>query len=130
VIAGNEAASIKTFVRDTLGCKCPDSVFSEIARGLLEIPTDAGPLAVERILVGARLLIYLLHTDDSALTAASLPDLLALGRRERDAAGYHRFRLVLSGEIGAHARRDLDAVFERERQGDDNVHLHIVSSLP
>lgn len=130
MIAGNGAASIKTFVRDTLGCRCPDSVFSQIARGLLEIPTHTGPLAVDRILVGARLLIYLLRTDDAALAAASLPDLLALGRRERDAAGYNRFRLVLAGEIGSDARQEIEAVFDRERQGDDKVHLHIVSSLP
>lgn len=127
--AGDDPVSIKTFVRETLGCQCPESVFSQIAHGSLEIPTGGGLLAVERILVGARLLIYLLRADDAAL-GASLPELLALGKRERDAAGYNRFRLVLSGEIGTEARREIEAVFERERQGDEKTRLHIVSSLP
>ena len=50
----------KRFVRDTLGCQCPDSVFEQIDyqenTGILD--KDA---IVKRLLVGNRLLIYILE---------------------------------------------------------------------
>ena len=61
----------KRFVRDTLGCQCPESVFDQI--DYQENSDILGKdVIVKRLLVGNRLLIYVLEIDN----VKSLPILL------------------------------------------------------
>ncbi len=57
---------IKHFVRDTLGCTCPEAVFKEI-----EFQKETGELWERKIHVGGRLLIYILTCSTRTVVANS-----------------------------------------------------------
>lgn len=112
---------IKRFVRQTLGCSCPEYVFDTI-----ECVNEDDGVRRTRIIVGNRLLIYLVRTGaasgiDSVINAA-----LAQGVRERDKNGLNRFRLVLvTSHRDALSGRAGD-VFAGSPCADESTHLHIV----
>jgi len=120
---GPGRAAIVRFVRETLGCGCPDEVFEQTS--------DSGPGELRRIALGGRLLVYLIRPTEAGLTADRLGDYLSRGRGERDALGFNRVRLVIADEA-ATEREDLQAAFEDLRAGDERLHLHIVpaAALP
>jgi len=107
---------LKTFIRSTLGCNCPDPVFEHI-----DINSDD---SLTRIVVGGRLLIHLARPNPNALDDRSIPDHVQRGKTERDDKAYNRFRLVLAASASDAARREL---FELARDGDDKLHLHIIA---
>lgn len=110
--------AIARFVRETLGCACPDEVFAEIA--------DSGPGDPRRIAVGGRLLVYLVSPPPGGLTADRLDGYLSRGRQERDALGFARFRLVIAANGPMADLAALELAFERLRAGDGCLHLHLV----
>ena len=90
------AAAVEAFARDVLGCQCPAEVFRRVR--VDDDVAAAGLRVARRILVGDRLLIYLVESAD--LSADPAADLAALGRAgaaERDARGFNRFRLAVAG---------------------------------
>ncbi len=120
-----ERSEIERFVRDTLGCTCPDAVFRAISvEG--SVRTASAPPFV-RLVIGNRLLIYLLEpaTARDALDATTV--LAAVGRAERDARGFNRFRLVLACEAPPGPASGLAEAFDRGAAADDRVHLHLVA---
>ena len=114
---------IERFVRDILGCSCPDEVFRDIGRAAL---TDA-PWYLQ-IRVGGRLLIYLADAD----RADSLPALVAAalhhGVAERDRDGFNRFRLVLCGAAPEGLRAVAEQAFADAPERDERTHLHLVEA--
>ena len=80
---------IEHFVRGTLGCQCPDEVFQSISIDRSGTADDAA--SCTRLLVGHRLLIYVLDAASFGVAESALADLVARGRRERDERGYNRF---------------------------------------
>ena len=115
--------NIVEFVRDTLGCKCPDEVFEKIEY----LDGDARTNIYTRsITLGGRLLIYIWKTNNPRLVEAKLPTMLVDGKSERDRRGLNRFRAVIAtddvDEIGAIAQQ----VYRDFSDKDDKVHLHIV----
>ena len=118
------AGAVKGFVRDALGCTCPDSVFDRVTT---ERDVQVGASRLQRrINVGRRLLLYLLQCDDAEETISRLPGLVAQGRAERDQSGFNRLRIVLATSrpegVLAAARRALRSAPER----DARVHVHVV----
>lgn len=119
---------IRHFVRETLGCTCPDEVFNQI-RQLEQDALLASAHAVYEI--GGRLCVAVYVPANWRELAQNLGQLVAAGMRYRDQHGFNRFRLVV-------ACRDDDAViqlpqaFEALPEIDDKVHLHVVppSQLP
>ena len=71
---------IEHFVRATLGCQCPDEVFRSIA--IDQLRTADGAIGYTRLLVGNRLLIYVLDAADFMLANGALADLVARGAAE------------------------------------------------
>lgn len=113
---------VKRFVQDTLGCRCPDAVFADIARRSLDQPPGA-----REILVGGRLLIHALCVDDTTDPATATAMAVARGIAQRDREGLNRFRLVLVADRPEVIRSDVEAAF-REAAGDDpKAHLHLVT---
>lgn len=115
--------NIVEFVRDVLGCKCPDEVFEKIEC----LDGDARTNIYTRsITIGDRLLIYVWETNDPLLVEANLPAMLVDGKNERDRRGLNRFRAVIATDdvdgIGPIAQR----VYRDFSDKDDKVHLHIV----
>ncbi len=100
-----EMQALKSFVRDGLGCECPDEVFSfsqvkkkpDVFRGL---PIDYLVTIGDRLLVG----ICLSESLDNGIRE-DIKKSLAAGKQLRDSAGFNRFRLVVPVE-------DLESIVE------------------
>jgi hypothetical protein len=119
---------IKHFVRDTLGCTCPDEVFEQI-RQVEQCAVFASAHAVYEI--GGRLCVAVYAPVKWRELAQKLGLLVADGMQYRDQHGYNRFRLVIACSDDD-AVIQLPQVFEALSGIDDKVHLHVVppSQLP
>ncbi len=113
------------FVRNTLGCACPDEVFESIERE--EGAEGEGGLPHPHIRIGGRLLICLWETNDPARVKKELPGILTAGKSERDRRGMNRFRLVIAADDLEAVGRIAHGVFSNHADKDDKVHLHVVS---
>jgi len=113
---------IEHFVRATLGCQCPDEVFRSVSIDPLR--TADGAIGYTRLLVGNRLLIYILDTTAVRIADRALADLVACGRRERDERGYNRFRLVIAGDEPASEKTAVQHAFDEACGNDERAHLH------
>lgn len=114
----------KQFVRETLGCSCPDEVFESIRWDTLSVVG----VDVLRGIIGEKLLVYLFPVGDVKQMGRNLPALVKAGRDERDIGALNRFRLVLISDqpetlLGVATRlfADLSIV-------DDRMHLHVVDT--
>jgi hypothetical protein len=125
---GPASAELERFVRETLGCTCPDAVFERV--GAREGPplTDGGRL--RRIAIGDRLLIYLIDGVPIDAVGRDIHGWTLAGRIDRDGAGMNRFRLViaLDGLSVPDADRIKGTFAAACDQGDDRIHLHLVKS--
>ena len=132
MIKPEDVQSLKSFVREELGCGCPDEVFREIRieqnrHGFQGLPIDC------LVTIGGRLLIGVclwerLHNG----MVPEIKKILAAGKQLRDSAGFNSFRLVVVSE---EPDRMVDTILEQlpALKGlDDRVHWHVVgpSSIP
>lgn len=113
---------IEHFVRATLGCQCPDEVFRSVSIGQLR--TADGAIGYTRLLVGNRLLIYLLDAASVSVADGELADLVARGCRERNERGYNRFRLVIACDEPASESTAVQHAFDDASGNDERAHLH------
>ncbi|MCU7922827.1 MAG: hypothetical protein KZQ88_09020 [Candidatus Thiodiazotropha sp. (ex Dulcina madagascariensis)] len=115
---------ITTFVRQTLGCNCPDEVFERVLVSNQEISEFAGP--VTRIDIGGRLLVYLMPIASIGVEAAAVERAVVAGRTDRDSRGFNRFRLVVADSSDAGQQRRVMQMFSRVAGRDEKLHLHFV----
>lgn len=117
--------NIKLFIRETLGCTCPDEVLERIdCRADVNLP---GGIQLDyRINVGGRLLIFVLGIDRFDSIASALPLLVSAGIEDRDNAGFNRIRLVLLAENPDHLRDKGFDLFN-SLPTDEKTHLHITA---
>ncbi len=117
--------SIKSFIQKTLGCGCPEDVFRSIeCRSRVLLQGDA--VVSTALIVGNRLLLYVVDTDDNALDTEHVALYIAEGKKERDRKGLNRFRLVIVASAEAERQR-LQKAFESMNNRDDKIHLHVIS---
>ena len=115
---------IRRFVRDTLGCTCPDEVFRHVdCQAGVNVSQDVR-LDYE-INVGNRLLIYLVAADDAGSLRPLISQLVREGTGKRDRENFNRFRLVLVTEEPADTAENASAIFH-SLGADEKVHLHVV----
>ena len=112
--------ALRTFVRETLGCTCPESVFESVERSETSVQ---GGTPVARLVIGDRLLIYVAMGDPGAGRLAALA---AAGLQDRDAHGLNRFRLVIGLRDAAAPVSVLEAACAAAVGGDPRAHLHCV----
>ena len=118
---------IERFIRDELGCQCPDAVFRRI--GVENCPEEFGHWPQGRLIsVGNRLLILVLHSDDSDLMHRVLGGVLEKGRRLRESRGFNRFRLVIATDRAGLMEPSLMKDFERLEGMDERLHLHVIEA--
>ncbi len=120
------------FIRDDLGCGCPDEVLQTIRidRHWPVARIDA-PLA--RIDVGGRLLVWVVDVGERQFGIAELvTSAVAAGLDERDRLSFNRFRVVLASGTPSDITRPARQAFDACRRPDDRVHLHVLDlrSLP
>ncbi len=115
---------IKTFVQETLGCGCPEEVFSYIDCQSNILLNNI--MVNIKINIGNRLLIYVVEVNDSDSIKDILTFLVDAGKKERDRSGFNRYRLVLVAENLQEIKQiahDAFNIIDR----DEKIHLHIVS---
>jgi len=114
---------IKTFVKQTLGCACPEEVFEHIdCKSNIQL-NDI--LLSNKINIGNRLLIYIVDTNKPGSIKNILPLLFNAGIKERDSLGFNRFRLVLVTDKVDEIKEVAESLFTTINK-DEKVHLHIV----
>jgi hypothetical protein len=114
---------IKKFVKETLGCGCPEEVFQHIDCQY-DIQVEDVPLKA-RINIGNRLLIYVAEVSNTEIIAGLLAHIIGAGKKERDQRGFNRFRLVLAAEKIDDIKQAVERLFNDSNK-DDKVHLHII----
>ncbi len=116
---------IKNFVRKTLGCICPEEVFSSIKCYSNIMLNDV--MISSKIYIGNRLLIYIVdaNSSDSIYIKNSVTFLVDTGKRERDNLGFNRFRLVLATDNVNEMKQSVDNMF-KILEKDEKVHLHVI----
>jgi hypothetical protein len=121
--------NIISFVKRTLGCNCPDEVFSTLSCQS-DIPCNGIVLDL-KINVGNRLLVYVVTVNDPDSLVRILPVLVVAGKKERDGAGFNRFRLVLAADDVSTIGKEAGKIFSSINE-DEKVHLHILpgKSIP
>lgn len=119
---------IKKFIKETLGCKCPDDVFEhiELERNV-QLYGDVSLYA--KINIGNRLLVYVLEADSCSFVQENVPVVLFYGREERDRKGFNRFRLVLAGEKINQCEQTAFRTFQHAGQRDERTHLHLIKDI-
>ncbi len=120
-----ENEKIKRFVRETLGCGCPEEVFRDI-ECLRQVRLGPDIVLRSAITVGSRLLIYVAEAGAEDMPDGILGLLLSAGRRERDRRGLNRFRLVLLMDENSPIRDGIERTFDGLKGRDDRLHLHVV----
>jgi hypothetical protein len=118
-------AVIKDFVRETLGCQCPDSVFDIIEYSNNKL-LDGNSLIGDTVNVGNRLLIYIIHTNEPSQILDNLTDLVRSGLAERNSKGFNRFRLVVATDDIEMMKVNIEGAFAKLEEIDDRTHLHII----
>lgn len=115
---------VKSFVKCTLGCKCPDEVFERVYCECNVHLTDQLYLH-SRIEIGDRLLIYVAEAPNIEFIKLNLPTLVAFGIQERNTKRLNRFRLVLLSPRPRSLSRGAVRLFCSLRT-DDKVNLHVI----
>ena len=121
-----ESQALKSFIRDGLGCGCPDEVFSKIQ--IERNPIAFQGLSIDCLIrIGDRLLvaICLLESLNGEL-GEDIKRSLEVGKQLRDDTGFNRFRLVVTSEEADSIAPAIQQQFTGLNGLDDKVHLHVV----
>jgi len=117
---------IEIFVRQTLGCTCPEEVFQHIEQASLAASVPEIP-GIDRILIGRKLLIYVWELSDLKELEQYLPALVTTGKQERNLLGYNRFRLVVLTQDPPNAQVRAEELFAESASAEPKLHLHVVN---
>ena len=125
VISETDKKAIKRFVQEVLGCTCPDEVFLNI--NLEKNPSNFADISQgDLIMIGGKLLVYLIKPNDGKVLVSKLEQLFIRGREMRDNGGFSRFRLVVLILGNPSVREILSQKFESLKNLDERVHLHVI----
>jgi hypothetical protein len=113
---------IKRFVRETLGCSCPEQVFDKI-----EYLNAGSGIWERKINVGDRLLVYILTMNEKSDIRDVINTALKQGIEERDTTGLNRFRLVLVSSCPEELCGSAEQAFKSSKYTDEKAYLHIIS---
>jgi len=120
-------AAITRFVREVLGCNCPEAVFQQVKVQRGSTAVRSCPADYE-IRISDRLLIVVTSSVAELTVVPLLENVVLEGRRARDAARLNRFRLVVVTPNAPHWREELLRVFDAISSRDERTHLHVIES--
>ena len=116
---------IRVFVKNTLGCGCPEKVFEKI--DVSKLPTVGHEKEITRIVVGDTLLIYVIRPEPSGNFVDSVESIGLAGKTDRDINNYNRFRLVVSNFEDEVQQEKVSERFSKTFNTDDKMHIHFVN---
>ena len=111
---------IKEFVRDTLGCTCPEEVFLH-----MEYLPDSRP-DVKQMTIGNRLLIIIWKTSDTHQITEHLFDMISDSIKQRDQRGLNRVRMVIAVKDVDTISDIAESIFQGHPGKDEKTHVHVV----
>ncbi len=127
LLSGPDKQAVKEFVQVVLGCACPKEVFSNIE--IEDTPASFADLSEGLlILIGNKLLVYLIQTNDGMSLVNKMQNIFNRGRELRDKKGCNRFRLVISDQRKNTSQSQLYQKFESIEKPDNRLHLHVIES--
>ena len=116
-------AGIKHFVREQLGCACPEEVFSTIR--VTHKPDLFDDMPVDYLVeIGNRLLVAVSINNTSKISAV-LGLVFQNGKTYRDTHGFNRFRLVVATTDG-NTQVSIQSAYDSLAIKDNKIHLHII----
>ena len=116
---------VRQFVRDVLGCSCPEAVFETVRVDENPQPFASGP-ASYLLRIGGRLQVLVIEVAGADAASFNPVPLLERGRQLRDAEGFNRFRLVIATPAADMVQHVLLEHFNAVAGGDERLHLHVV----
>jgi hypothetical protein len=125
---GNEpvpdVSVVTRFVREVIGCNCPDEVFRriEVQRGSSAVKACSADCELR---IGGRLLIVV-TSEPLARLAPHLAEVVAQGKRAREDRKFNRFRLVVQSGKPAEESEEFFRAFESVPDKDDRTHVHVL----
>lgn len=121
------ASRLRDFIRETLGCECPEQVLRTIHKDPPE-DTTIPPATSTRIAVGGRLLIQMVRVGrDAADVWPQLARYVRSGQIERDREGFNRLRVVVIVDDPDDLLPPVAAIASIAYELDDRVHLHVMT---
>ena len=116
---------LKVFVKNTLGCNCPEKVFEKIE--VSKFLTEEHEKEITRIVVGDTLLIYVISPEPSGEFVDSVESIGLAGKTDRDTNNYNRFRLVVSSFEDITQQHKVSERFSKAFNTDEKMHIHFVN---
>jgi hypothetical protein len=116
---------IKVFVKNTLGCGCPEKVFEKIDVSKLQALEHKKEIT--RIVVGDTLLVYVIRPELSGNFVDIVEAIGLAGKTDRDTNHYNRFRLVVSGFDDELQQGNAAGRFSKAFNTDEKMHIHFVA---
>lgn len=121
-----ETRALVSFVRKDLGCGCPNEVFSVVQikkdpQVFRDLPVDYMITIGDRLLIGICLSENLHNGIGEGIVTS-----LSVGKRLRDAAGFNRFRLVITSNDADRIQEKIKRQFQALSGLDERIHLHVV----
>ena len=127
-VTNEQTIRLRTFIRSTLGCGCPDDVLEWIQCTHTEL-TQEEDTRITRIDVGGRLLVYVLEIEGPDRRAEeALPAVVAAATVDRATSCFNRLRVVVAVDDPEEIKPRLEHTFAGSAPADDRVHLHVVRS--
>lgn len=117
---------VTQFVRQVIGCDCPDEVFQRVEVRSGSTAVKCCPADYE-LRIGGRLLVVVTSEPVEALSGARLARVILEGKRARDRGKFNRFRLVVQTRNVAQDRDALLRSFEDVPGKDEKTHVHVVA---
>jgi hypothetical protein len=116
-----ERSRAVSLVRGLLGCTCPEEIFDhyQIRQQVI------GSLPVVEVMMGERLLVWIIDGRRIVDPGQTLVNLLKGGLKERDQRGLNRFRLVV---VGDYLPWEKEWSWLADSLG-PKVHLHVLSNM-
>lgn len=116
---------LKVFVKNTLGCGCPEKVFEKVDVGTHL--ADGYEKEITRIVVGDTLLIYILRPELYDNLVDGVAAIGLAGKADRNTNDYNRFRLVVSGLEDDVQQAKVSDRFSELFSDDEKMHIHFVN---
>jgi hypothetical protein len=116
-----ERSRVVALVRGLIGCTCPEEIFDHYQVGQHVIKS----LPAVELIMGDRLLTWIIDGGKVADPGRTLRHLLHSGRAERDSRGLNRFRLVVVGDFPSWEKKWAHLAEETGPK----VHLHVLPEI-